>query len=137
MSKNYPRFNIGKDRRNNNVRITKKKYAFYITHGLNRARGSVSLELVGKRNYFVRVHGWKVIVQRRQNNRRFRRDASFRLRKNRFFKGFVSFESWNRKNFYLRHQGYLLKLHRMLNTLLYRNDASFRIKHVKKTGNTL
>lgn len=55
----------------------------------------------------------------------YKKDATFTVRKNKFFPGTDAYESVNYPGYFIRHQSYRLKISNYDGTQLYKNDASF------------
>ena len=138
QSKNYNDHYFGSD--NNFVfKISTTAYDLnIISPGLTGEEGTVSFQSKSEPNKYLRHYGFILYLEDKngRNAHIFPKDATFRIRPDKFFGGFVSFESVNFPGRFLRHQGYTLKLHPDDGSDLMHNDASFLIlpEYYKQTG---
>ena len=106
--------------------------------GLTGQEGTISFESAEKPGYFLRHYGFLLYLEPQNGGRNpsiFDKDATFFLRKNKFFNCYYSFESVNYPGQFIRHQGYRLKISTYKNTELYKNDASFTpVKSISDKG---
>lgn len=109
------------------IYVTILLYQFYIK-GLDGKIGSVSIQAAFSPDQYLCVKADKLAYLCPRVNINATMDASFYIRRNRFFPGYDAFESSAQPNTFLRHQGFRVKLHEVTNTALYKNDASYKLE---------
>ena len=90
----------------------------------------MSFRSIKKPGHYLRHRNFKAHIDLNDGSKLFKNDASFIVRKNKFYSGYCAFESSNYPSYFLRHQGYRIKLHREETSELYRMDASFLVSTV-------
>ena len=97
-----------------------------ISPGLAGHNGSVSFRSCRNARLYLRHSGFLLWEHNYQADRVYINDATFTVRKNKFFSGWDAYESVNFPGYFIRHQGYRLKISSYDGTQLYKRDASFK-----------
>jgi len=130
QSKNFPDHYFGSEK-NFEFRISKVAYPVRIVSpGLTGEKGTVSFQSASEPNKYIRHFGFVLYLEDKNSARNpeaFPKDATFKIRTNKFFKRFVSFESVNFPGRFIRHEDSTLKLHPDDGSELMHNDASFKV----------
>ena len=92
--------------------------------------------------HYLRQCDYMIYLESKDNGRNpsntFDGDATFYLRKDKYFSGFYSFESSNFPSHYIRHTNYRLKIDMETDADLFKNDASFKITpSIESPGNSV
>ena len=110
-----------------------------MVEGLTGQGEAISFESVDKPAHYLRHYGYMIYLEPKDGGRNphiFDEDATFYLRKDKFFKCYYSYESVNYPGYYIRHEGFMLKISKEIDTDLYKNDASFKIVLNTEKGNS-
>jgi len=96
-----------------------------ISPGLTGHVGSVSFRsCCNARNYLRHSH-YLLWEHPYQGSALYKKDATFTVRKDKYFRSYDAYESVNFPGYFIRHQGYRLKISSYDGTQLYKRDASF------------
>ena len=96
-----------------------------ISPGLAGHIGSVSFRACYNATNYLRHANLLVWEHPYNPSALYKNDATFTVRKNKFFPGTDGYESVNNPGYFIRHQSYRLKISNYNGTQLYKNDASF------------
>ncbi|XP_057300042.1 uncharacterized protein LOC130630532 [Hydractinia symbiolongicarpus] len=127
ISYNYPDYVVAWDGPSVYIKDDDNTYYFRIVKGLNEKHHTISFQSLYDSNYYIRHKSLVVNVEKDDSSHKFKEDASFNLKVDKFFNGFAAFESSNFPGYYLRHQGYQIKLHQIDGSDLFKKDASFYV----------
>ena len=105
----------------------RQEAAFRIVPGL--AGRCASLEWTNTPNYFLRHRDGQLTVERRSDDRRFEREATFCLTKGLADPSGVSFEALSVPNYFIRYRDSALWLDRRDGSDLFKMDATFESAH--------
>jgi hypothetical protein len=97
-----------------------------VSPGLSGVPESVSFQSVGDPNKYLRHQGYLLYEHKNDGSTLFKADASFFVRKNKFFSDFDAFESVNFPGHFIRHSGFRLRIQISDGSILFKNDASFK-----------
>lgn len=127
ISYNYPDYFVAYDGPSVYIKNDDDMYYFRIVKGLNEKHHTISFQSLYDSNYYIRHKSLVVNVEKDDSSHKFKEDASFNLKMDKFFNDFAAFESSNFPGYYLRLQGYQIKLHPIDGSNLFKKDASFYV----------
>ena len=127
QSRNFPSYNFGLNGDAAYIKENSDDRFVLISPGLTGHAQSVSFRSCSDSTKFLRHRGYLLYEDPYSSAVLYLKDATFTMRKDKWFDGYEAFESVNFPEFFIRHQGYRLKISAYDGKELYKMDASFKV----------
>ena len=127
QSRNFPSYNFGLNGDAAYIKENSDDRFVLISPGLTGHAQSVSFRSCSDATKFLRHRGYLLYEDSYSSPVVYKKDATFTVRRDKWFDGYEAFESVNFPEYFIRHQGYRLKISAYDGIQLYKNDASFRV----------
>ena len=127
QSQNYPSYNFGLNGDAAYIKENSADRFVLISPGLTGHAQSVSFRSCSDSTKFLRHRGYFLYADSYSSAVLYLKDATFTMRKDKWFDGYAAFESVNYPEHFIRHQGYRLRISAYDGKELYKKDASFKV----------